>query len=285
MIGAHSPSDRVGHTLVEVVLALLLLSVVSASAYAVLRSQRRFYAAHLQIAAARDVARIAVEILSGELRPASPLAGDLYAIAPDSLALRSFTGLGVVCDISGDVIRLRRVTGALGDAKADSVLVYLERGFDTAQDDGWAATATQRVGAAAGRRCPDGRVPDVELVVERVIEGATVGSAVRGFRPYVYKLYESRDGRWWLGQRLREGRFQPVVGPFANPTRGGLRFEPLTASGHPTLDPRRVVQVRISVIARSYNRLPGRDAPDFFEDSLSTIVFLRNAREQGSDGS
>jgi hypothetical protein len=282
VIRALSPSDRIGHTLVEVVLALLLLSVVSASAYAVLRSQRRFYAAQLEIAAARDVARIAVEILSGELRPASPLAGDLYAIAPDSLALRSFTGLGVVCDISGDVIGLRRVTGAFGDAKADSVLVYLERGFDTAQDDGWAATATQRVGAAAGGRCPDGRVPDVELVVERVIEGATVGSAVRGFRPYVYRLYEGRDGRWWLGQRLREGRFQPVVGPFA---RGGLRFEPLTAAGRPTLDPRRVVQVRISVIARSYHRLPGRDAPEFFEDSLSTIVFLRNAREQGSDGS
>lgn len=266
-----------GYALVEVALVLLLVSLLSASAFAVLSSQRRFYAVQLQAAATRDAARVALTVLSVELRAASPVAGDLYAIAADSVALRSYTGFGVACGISADEITLSRIAGTFTGSANDSVLVYLGDGVGEGRGGSWARAAVAWAGKATGGRCPGGGRPDAVLRVAGAIDGAFPGALLRGFRPYVYRLYRGGDDRWWLGRRLRGGRIQPVAGPFADPADGGLRLEFLDSVGRPAADSRAVVRVRVSVLAQSLRPVPRNAGPGFVHSPLSTVVLLRNS--------
>ncbi|UCC82059.1 MAG: hypothetical protein JSW46_13770 [Gemmatimonadota bacterium] len=266
-----------GYVLVEVLVVLLLVSLLTTSAFAVLSSQRRFYVAQLAIATTRDVARVALAVLTVELRAASPVAGDLYAIAADSVALRSYTGFGVVCRVDGDEIMLRRIAGIFSGSSNDSILVYL--GPRVAS---WGRAAVAGSRKPTGGRCPDGRRPDVVVRVVRAIDGAVAGAPARGFRPYVYRLYRGGDGRWWLGQKLRGGRFQPVVGPFADPAAGGLEFEFVDGVGRPAGDARAAIRVRVSVVAQSGRRVPVRWGSRFFHVTLSTVVLFRNSCGAGA---
>jgi len=269
--------SRSGHTVIEVALGLIVITIVLASVSVVLISQHRFYALNAQLASTRDAARIAVEVLTGELRAASPAAGDLYAIARDSVALRSSTGIGVICGVSGSTIELWRWMGSFADSGNDSALVFVENDPATSLDDAWVAASVRNVRSGGGSACPGGRPSSDRLVLDREVTGAVVGSLVRAFRPYVYKLYAGGDGRWWLGQRLRYGRIQPITGPFAHPTEGGLRLEFIDRGGDRTLDPTRVVEVRVSIKAQSARRVPGFDGAYFLTDSLSAAVYLRNS--------
>ncbi len=269
--------DRSGHTIIEVALALVLFSIVLGTVYIALIAQHRFYVRNAQLASTRNAARVAAEVLTGELRAASPAGGDLYAIAADSVALRSSTGFGVVCSVSGNTIQLWRLTGTFGDSENDSALVFLENTLDTSQDDAWTAVRIRDVRSGGQGECPDGRSPTLRLVLDRELAGVIVGAPLRAFRPYVYKLYTGSDGRWWLGQRLRYGRFQPVTGPFAPPGEGGLRFEFLKRGGVPARDPAEVVEVRISIRARSTHRMLWSGGARFLADTLSTAVYLRNS--------
>jgi len=269
--------SRSGYTLIEVALGLVVFAIVLASLSAVLMSQHRFYAANAQLAGTRDAARIAVEVLTGELRAVSPAAGDLYAIASDSVALRSSTGIGVICGVSGNTIALWRLMGSFADSPSDSALIFVENDPATSLDDAWVAASVENVGSAGGSACPGGRPSSGRLVLDREITGAVVGSLVRAFRPYVYRLYVGGDGRWWLGQRLRYGRIQPVTGPFAHPAEGGLRLQFIDHVGGETLDPARVVEVRVSIKTQSARRVSGPNGTHFYTDSLSTSVYLRNS--------
>ncbi len=271
-------SHRAGHLLVEILLVVALFSIVSGAVYSVLISQRRFYTTHVQVADTRDAVRVAAEVLSVELRGLSPGAGDLYAIAADSVALRSTTGMGVVCGVSGSAVSLWLVSGVFGDLPTDSALVFFEGDSGTALDDAWVSSG---IGAVkhnpGGGRCADGRPPEMELVLSSAVAGVTVGSPLRAFRPYIYKLYRGGDGHWWLGQRLRGGRIQPLAGPFVSPAGGGLRFEYLTSAGSPALEPGEVSQVRISLEASSLRPIPRAQGPGPYRDTLSAVVFLRNS--------
>ncbi len=266
-----------GYMLVEVSVVLFLVSLLTASAFALLSSQRRFYAAQLQIAATRDAARVALAVLAVELRAASPIAGDIYAVAADSVALRSYTGFGVVCRADGDEITIRRIAGIFSSSPNDSILVYLGPRFAS-----WGGAAVTGARRPTGGRCPDGDLPDVVVRVAGSIEGVGVGAPVRGFRPYVYRLYQGGDGRWWLGQKLRGGRFQPLAGPFADPEAGGLRLEFLDGAGRPTESAHAAVWARVSVVAQSQLRVPVKSELRFLSDSLSTIILLRNSCGAGA---
>lgn len=270
-------SGASGYSFVELVLVLVLLSIVAGAIGTVLVSQRRFYSAQAQIVETRDALRTALEVLTGELRETSPVDGDLYAIHSDSVALRSFQGFGVVCELAASRLRLWSASGVFGSSGRDSALVFVENDPGTRADNGWRGLAVHDVRSPPGGGCTHGREPDLELVVGGDLSGVRVGAPIRGFRPYVYRLYSSSDGRWWLGQRRRDGRFQPVVGPFEAPGDGGLRFRFLMQDGAPAWDPSEVARVDIRVRGRSADRVALPHGIDFYIDSLSTSVYLRNA--------
>lgn len=268
--------EHPGYSVAELLAVIVLFSIVMASIGAVLVSQRRFYTTHTRIVDTQDAVRIAAEVLSGELRQIDPGDGDLYAMAPDSVAFRALQGFGVLCTVADDRASLGSVSGTFGDGPRDSALVFVEGSEDTRSDDRWVPVGIRRVGAG-GAACPGGSVADLTLTLERPLSGTLAGAPVRAFRPYVYRLYSGADGRWWLGRRLRKGRLQPIAGPFNDPRAGGLRFEFLTADGARASAPGQVSQVRIRIEGQSADRIPLPSGVDFYTDTLSTVVFLRNA--------
>jgi hypothetical protein len=268
---------RGGFSLVEMTAVLLISSLVVASVLGVLISQWRFHSAQMEIAETNDAARVALEVLATELRQVSPRLGDLYAIARDSVALRSTTGHGVVCAVGGGRVGLRLISGTFGEGRADSVLIFVEGRIESAVDDGWQSFAIQSVRRTGTGDCPDGREPDLYLGIADDLAGVALGAPVRGFRPYVYRLYLSSDGNWWLGQRLLGGRIQPVTGPFQNPDDGGLSLDYLGRDGAPAWRPGEVVQVVISIRTRSLRPIARAEGPGFFVDSLTTVVYVRNS--------
>jgi hypothetical protein len=257
--------------------ALLVAGLVVASISAVFVNQWRFHSAQAEIALTYRAASVALEVLVTELRQASPRLGDIYAIASDSVALRSTTGHGVICDVAGDRVGLRRVAGTFGDGRADSVLIFIEGRIESAIDDRWQVVPIRSVRGTGPGLCADRLEPDLYLTVGGDLAGVEKGAPVRGFRPYTYRLYLAADGNWWLGQRLRGGRIQPVTGPFLSPDEGGLSLEYLDRERVRTWDPADFVQVVISVRARSLRPIPRKGMPGFFVDSLATTVFLRNS--------
>ena len=269
--------DSSGYTVLEVAIVLALFSIVLVAVHLALISQHRFYALNAQLANTRDAARVAAEVLTGELRGVSPAAGDLYAVSGDSVALRSNRGVGVICGSSGNTVDVWLLMGTIGDSGVDSVLMFLENSPDSSSDDAWTAASVQRVRSGGTGICPNGRPPDVRLDLDRLASGLVVGSPIRAFKPYVYRLYLAGDGRWWLGQRLRYGRIQPVAGPFASPGEGGLALDFLGSGGTRTADPAQVVEVLISIRSQSASPLPWVGGAGFLTDSLQTAVYLRNS--------
>lgn len=267
--------DRWGWTAVEVIVVLGLLALLSASVTGVVISQQRFYTRNADVAGTRGAARVAAELLTSELRGVSAAGGGLYGFAADSVAIRSSTGIGIVCDASPRTLVLRRVSGVFGELATDSVLVFVENATGAAFDDQLRVARIEASRTAAAPTCPDGAPPDISLVLDRDLPGVSVGSPVRSFRPYTYRLYMGGDGWWWLGQRLRDGRIQPIVGPLAAPAEGGLRLAFLDATGAATSDPASVARVVISIVARGRVRYPWRGVRTVFTDSVTTTVWVR----------
>lgn len=269
-----------GYSLVEMLMVLALLSLIMASIYAVLREHRRYYATQARTSQLRDAIGVAAELLASELRKASP-PGDFYSLEPDSLAVRSTVGMGIACSTSTAAgLRIRLLTGSFGDGRADSLSIYRE--LEPSHPDGggvWEAVGVREVDHGAAGRCPDGRPADLTLHLENPDATATplsVGAPVRAFRPYVYRLY-ARGGQWWLGQRLRGGSIQPVVGPLADPGSGGLRLQYMNADGAEVTDPGALSVVRVTLRSTAVVRLPRGRATEEPGDSISLIIYLRNS--------
>lgn len=265
-------AGRRGHLAIEAAIALTLTGIVLASAYEVLRTQRRYYADHVRRLERWEALNSAAEILAAELRGLSPRAGDLYALARDSVALRAFVGFGVVCAVESDGAGWL-VAGAFGTFETrarDSLLVFVEGEVERADDDGWKAVHPSGVARADGARCADGRGAALRVRPAEPVPGVRAGAPIHAFRPYVYRLYRDGSGRWWLGQRLRGGTIQPALGPLRSPEAGGLALEAFDTAGAPAGRPEAAVLVRISLAAGP--------AATSVAESLSAAAFLRNAR-------
>lgn len=273
--GTTRRSDsRGGHSLLELMIAIGMIPLLLAAAFEVLASANRFHARHLAAVEAREVARVAVEVLSSELRAASPAWGGLYAIAADSLALRSIQAVGFVCSTSDSSLSLWRSSGVFAASPLDSALLFMEGDPLDPADDTAVAAQIAAVAPGGGLDCPGSHPAEHRLTLTSPAAGLAVGAPVLAFRPYVYRLYRGGDGRWWFGQRLRGGVIQPIAGPFAPPAEGGLRFEYRTAVGGNAARPEDVVQVSIAVRSRVPRR--GRASDPYVSDSLTILVTPRN---------
>jgi prepilin-type N-terminal cleavage/methylation domain-containing protein len=262
-----------GFTLVEVLVAMTLTGILVAGTLQALTAQKRFYARQSRILDARHAMRASTTILSSELREASATGGDLYAIASDSVALRSTVGFGVACSVTvgaNSVISLTHVSGHFNTTAGDSVLVFVENGPSNS-DDAWQAFLVSSI-TTSGPDCASGRALERAVTVAGDLTGVWVGAPVRLFRSYAFGLFEA-DDRWWLGRRDRSPGFDyvPVAGPLAPPAEGGLQLTYYGPGNVQTWNRFEVVRVDISVRAPTY-----RSLTDPGYQSLSTGTYLRN---------
>lgn len=266
------PARSLGFTLVEVIVAMTLTGIVVAGTLKALTAQRKFYTRQARILDARHAMRASTIILASEFREASATGGDLYAVASDSVALRSTVGFAIVCNVNGvsGTLSLKHLSGHFRLDAADSVLVFAEYGASDA-DDVWRALPVAGI-STTGPNCDSGETGDRVVTVTGDLSGIWVGAPLRLFRPYVFGLFEF-NGRWWLGRRNRGSGpdYVPVAGPLAPPGDGGLQLTYYRQDGATTVNPSLVSRVSISVRAPTDRTL----ADPAYRD-LSTSTYLRN---------
>jgi prepilin-type N-terminal cleavage/methylation domain-containing protein len=260
-----------GFTLIEVLVAMTLTGIVVAGTLRALSAQKKFYARQARILTARHAMRASATILTSELREASAPGGDLYAIAEESLALRSNVGFGVACRVNetNGTLSLTHVSGHFRSEGSDSVLVFVEN-TTSDDDDTWRALPVSSI-TTSGPNCGSGDPAELVVSVTGALDGVWEGTPVRLFRPYEFGLF-AFNNRWWLGRRARgSGEYVPVAGPLAPPGAGGLELGYYTGSGVETSDPSLVARVVVTVRAPTDRTLTD---PDY--RMLSTSTHLRN---------
>ena len=289
---------RRGFTLVELLIALILLGVVTTAFYRSLTTNQRVYQKQTQVIDLQQNMRAAVAILPQELRELDASDSDIVAMSPDSIRFRAHRWTGFLCEapvtagtltgglLTGLSMTVRR-NPFYGDSidKNDTVFVRFEGDDATRRDDGWVRVLLNATPAAKG--CPDGapgQVMNLSLALSPLQvfgRAIPVGSPVLGYRIVTYGLYQPNPGPnadWYLGFTNPSGVRQPLVGPLLP---NGLTLTYYNASGVVTTA--RDSVARIDIVVRGLTRQAvrpsaGTATPAQAVDSIRTSVAVRNNR-------
>lgn len=250
---------------------VVLGSVIVLGLYRVLTAQQRAYRHQSQVAALHDALRVGTAVLAADLRESASAGGDLAALGPDTLSVRSPVGFGVVCAVDTLNRRLGLVDlqGRVTAGGSDSVLVY--------RPAGWIIRHVLEVDPTGypALTCPYAAGPTLQRTVrlDASVSGVRVGAPLRAFQRYTYRLTPDANA-WWLA---REGAGGPEIlaGPFAG--GAGLEFSYYDTLDAATMTASEVARVDVRFIARSRAGsagLAGSGAP--LVDTLDLSVSLRN---------
>ena len=305
------PSRRAGFTLVELLIAMGLMSLVGGAIVSLLLRQQRFYNSTTELIQTRQQIRQAAAMLPSDLRGISSAGGDISVMTDSALEFRSVFGSSVVCaNIGGVLSTVPRVlaTGATMTNWAtipvvgDSLAVYNNGPTLAVVDDGWSLyriTAKDSVTTNVANGCPTAtgltRAGDISAanpsyrltLLTPAANTIAVGAAIRFFRRVRYRIYRDTDNQWYLGFfNCLFGRVpvcnttQPIAGPFqpyANNATSGVQFAYYDSTGTVTANP--LIVARISLVVRGQStglvNLSGAGGT-VFHDSLRIEVGLRN---------
>ena len=289
---------RRGFTIIEVLVALVLLGLVSAALYRVLVNNQRLYMAQTQRIDLSQNIRAASSILPAEFRELDASEGDITAMSATSISMRAMRWLGFACNTPGLGGALNAVSiivrggapgqplffGARGiDNSKDSVLIYYDGDKNSRIDDFWATGSI--TAAPNGQNCDDGTngqrlILGVNLLGlgPNVAGAIPLGAPIRGFERVVYQLYQpAGDTSWYVGFQPAGQSMQPLIGPVLS---NGLTFQYFDANGNVTAVKNQVARIDITVRARTASavRAGGQAAAATVVDSVLTSVALRNNR-------
>jgi type II secretory pathway pseudopilin PulG len=262
----HVLNHRVGFTLAELLVALVLAAIVLGTAtISALRQQRT----HNRISATIDAdgqTRAATQVLAGELSLLDPLAGDLVQgeASDTALQIRAPIANSIACQQeTGSATFLPDVAGTIPLGG----LVSLPRTGDTLwwlSGNGWLAgqIASVRATSASCSTPVAASGQTLHMVLSASQDTIAAGAALRVTRQTRYALYRASNGTWQLG--LREWndstqRFpapQPIVGELLLASAGrrsGFRYftnagVELTTAGGP-IDVSSVARIRITALS------------------------------------
>lgn len=291
---------RRGFTLVELLVAVVLLGVVTAGIYRTLVTNQRTYHAQVQRIDLQQNIRAAVTVLPAEFRELDAADGDITAMSATSITIRAMRQLEFLCAlpvldvglIPGPMLKATTLTLANQprygsrdiDPATDSILVYYEGDEGTRTDDGWVIGDIAVPVGNANCPAPDNRPARTYAV--RLFFGPNQwshtnflqsGAPVRGFQSLTYLLYQASDGRYYIGQRSTVAaveRLEPIIGPV---TANGLTFTYFDAAGAVTADRLEVASIEIRVRGETAKPVSGPGGGLITPvDSVVTHVALRN---------
>ncbi len=309
-----SALNRRGLTLVELLVALVLLSIVSAALYRVLVSNQRIYQAQTQRIDMQQNIRAAAQILPADLRELDASEGDISAASATSVTFRGMRWMGIICaaPVTGPLpavtnptlvftVMNQKLMGERTPVIGDSVLIRYEGDEGTSQDDAWVRGV---IAVMVAQNCPAGlpyngtaglrltvtasmlaAAAPPQLATPNVANAIYQGAPVRGFVPLTYSLYQpAGDTSWYVGLTRPGSAIQPIVGPvLAN----GLAFTFLNDTNNVVLNPAlandlvRVGSVQFTLRARTQqpvrNQTSAAGSANVI-DSVTVRVALRNNR-------
>jgi len=294
---------RRGFTLVELLVALVLLAIVSTALYRVLVNNQRLYQAQTQRIDLQQNIRAAETILPAEFRELDAADGDITAMSATSVSIRAMRWLAFTCSppvlgaaLNGLVLTIRGGTvgqplffGSRNISLAnDSLLIYYDGNQTTRNDDAWAVAKPT---ATLAQNCTTGGTglqltvnltlppPTPPAVTSNVVGAIVNGAPVRGFERVTYQLYQpAGDTSWYIGMQPAGATMQPLVGPVLS---NGLSFTYYDSTGAVTALPARVARIDFVVRARTaqaVRQAAGSAVRAATVDSVNVSVALRNNR-------
>lgn len=281
-------SAEAGFTLVELTIVVVISTIALIAIYQSLITQERTYRYQSAAIDAQGTSRMALQVVASELREISAGAGavanqggtDLLVAAPDSLRVRAFRKIGIVCSVDAGTNSINVWVPGLSFAADDVVLLAQAGNTNTDDDDRWVQTTVSSVGASTNPACATTwtTYPVQNLRgFAGLTAGVQAGSLIRSFVSTAYGNY-AYDGMNVLGRVEGTNAVEPLVGPILPPARGGLRFRyfdmnntEITSLG--TAAQRSNVE-RINITVRAVSP-GGNPSGGDWVDSVSTNVFLR----------
>ncbi|MBI1723747.1 MAG: prepilin-type N-terminal cleavage/methylation domain-containing protein [Gemmatimonadetes bacterium] len=277
------PASRAGFTLIELIIAVAMSSIVLGAVYRILVNNQRFYRAQSQIVDVQQNVRAVAEILPAELRELDAADGDIIQMSDTALRIKAMRSFSVICAppnvVSGEITVRNSLTYSYRsvDPARDNVLVFADGDVQSTADDQWLDAPAS--GVTTGVICTDGAAATRLTLTGANLANVTDGSPVRTYELVNYRLYDDGTGTWWVGvQSFSSGAWSatsPVAGPFR--PNDGITFTYYDTTGTVTAVPADVAQIQLTVRGRSTQpiQVQGR-SPGQYQDSLTVFVALRN---------
>jgi prepilin-type N-terminal cleavage/methylation domain-containing protein len=275
-----------GFTLVEVLLALVIMGVVTGAIYSLLVNSQRLSVAQAEQVHLQSNVRTGSLLVPNELRELNTVVGgavdqnDILAGSnANTILYRAMRGMGFICTAPAAnqlVIAQNTWTGLRApNAARDDIYVFNDQGDDDTSNDLWQQLVLTAV--TAGAASCDGATPGYTLDAAGVPAAAIVNTPVRVFEQMRLQLY-AEGGEWWLGaQSVVDAGLQPILGPL---TANGFALRYLDANGNETpgnLANVRSVEVTVQGLTEDNVRIGGSGSLGRPQEALLTQVMLRNS--------
>jgi len=281
---------RRGFTLVELMIALILMTLVGTVIFKLLNSTQRVSTAQAERMMLQASVRTGALVVPAELRELSTSTGgvtDLVHIDTDSITYRAARGVGFTCAVTATQIKLLNTTvlpfnalRAIAPGR-DSLLLFVESDSGSAIDDVWLRLPISSVAASTCGTATAIAVNTPNFVASLpggLLSSVRVGGPVRTEEVMRLKSYAS-GGQQWLGAASLSGgdAVQPILGPI---TANGFTLEYFTGDGTATTTQSAVRMIQITLIglterAVAQGGISGANV--FLQDTLIARVLLRNA--------
>lgn len=280
---------RHGFSLVEILVALVIMGVVSGAIFQLLNTSQRLSRAQTEQVSLQSNVRTGAMLVPAELREINTVVGgtvaqnDILVAGANAVTYRAMRGLGMVCQAPAvnNQIRLRRSTysGSRDPVVTDSIYVFLENDPDRENDDAWIPVRITAV--ATGNVCPllAGSQAGITLTTEAnaAIIGLPIGTPIRLYEVMELSLMNP-DGRSWLGARSVSAgdAAQPVLGPLLD--GNGFALEYLDGNGAATANLTAIKSIRVTVRGETDEAVRGSGTDvGHPQEALVSQVLLRNS--------
>jgi prepilin-type N-terminal cleavage/methylation domain-containing protein len=267
---------RRGLSLVEILVAIVLLGIVGAGVTRMLQSQMRYFSRTTNARDARTVSRNALNLMRSEMRMIEP--NGIVAAARDSIVVRLPYATGLNCSLStGTFVPVDSLTWATA--------VYAGYAWrDTVLNSAYAYVATGGTAPAAGlsTSCtlagldviPGGN----QLVLAPAIPTGVVGAPLLLYQTIKYKIGASTlvSGRTAVWREVTGGAAEEIAVPFDTSTH--FRFYEAGNTTPQDAVPASLNQIaglELVLVGESERSSPGTGAPESRESRVA--IFFRNS--------
>jgi prepilin-type N-terminal cleavage/methylation domain-containing protein len=278
-------AHRRGFTLVELLVALVLLLIVGGGMYSLLLTVQRVARRQVEISGMHGSLRTGLQLIQSELQEIASNVGagtsDILAMNPTSIQYRAMRGTGETCSVSQTAVVVRDSTWSGLRAPAsprEGLALYVDGDSTITSDDTWRLFNNPTISAST---CPDGSPGwsfAVTLTAVQVDSIHVPGPARTYERMEIGRINDG--GADWLGMRsisAGETALIPVVGPI---TSNGVSFTYYDVNNNMITTPASAVASIVITLTGVSERAVNtgvNGALGTVSDSLSVRVQLRNS--------